>query len=379
MKELFDKVPLTDHKNDSLFKVALRKLWVFLITLYVLCTISFFSRDKKLARVFYAGGRPGNLGGPLVKIKRLNDNFPQELSHFNIVYVLSNANYLSKFLIDFFKKKKIPIILNQNGIFYPGWYGAGWEKKNNEMSYVYHNADYVLWQSKFCKDAADKFLGKREGGGEILYNAINTSIFKPKKNLETQPFTFLITGKIDNHLFYRLDTSIKALRKVIDMGFDVQIKIAGYLSNSIILKLYSLIEDLNLGSHVIVSGEYSQANAANVYQSSDAYIMMKYLDSCPNVVLEAMSCGLPILYSASGGVPELVGSEAGVGLYVPENWGKSIYVPALDEIATGMIKIMQNRLVMSTAARIRAIEFFDTSNWINRHKKVFKKFLELSK
>ena len=43
-------------------------------------------------------------------------------------------------------------------------------KKNLELSYAYHLADYVFWQSNFCKKTSEKFLGKRIGEGEILYN-----------------------------------------------------------------------------------------------------------------------------------------------------------------------------------------------------------------
>jgi glycosyltransferase involved in cell wall biosynthesis len=377
MAEIFDDVSLSHLKTDSYYKIGLRRFWTFLIELYVLIIFNFFKKDKRSVRVFYAGGRPGNLGGPLVKIKRLNEKFPQKLFLFNVVYVLSNANYLSKSLIRVLKKNRIPIILNQNGIFHPGWYGDGWEIKNREMSQVYHSADYVFWQSQFCKETVDRFLGKREGPGEILYNAVDTNIFTPKKSLLLQPYTFLITGKIDDHLFYRLENPIKAIRNLIDMGLSVQIKIAGKLSERVKFRLDLLVKSLNLDNQVIIHGEYSQENAAEIYRSSDAYIMMKYLDSCPNVVLEAMSCGLPILYSLSGGLPELVGSEAGVGLYVPESWDKT-YMPSSEEIVKGMINIMQNSTLLSEAARKRAVENFDISYWATKHQNIFNNFLELS-
>ena len=104
----------------------------------------------------------------------------------------------------------------------------------------------------------------------------------------------------------------------------------------------------------------------------------KYLDPCPNAVLEAMACGLPVLYSASGGTPELVGRAAGIGLPVPEDWHK-IHVPSSQEICSGMIKIAKAHSKMGVCARRRATEQFDIKNWIDRHQTVFSSLLEASK
>ena len=57
------------------------------------------------------------------------------------------------------------------------------KKKNNEMSLFYHEANYVFWQSKFCKLSADKFLGKRRGPGEILYTCVDTNFFVPSSKI----------------------------------------------------------------------------------------------------------------------------------------------------------------------------------------------------
>lgn len=46
------------------------------------------------------------------------------------------------------------------------------------------------------------------------------------------------------------------------------------------------------------------------FRSADLFLNLSENDPCPNVVLEAMACGLPVLYVPSGGTPELVG-EAG--------------------------------------------------------------------
>ena len=85
------------------------------------------------------------------------------------------------------------------------------------------------------------------------------------------------------------------------------------------------------------SGPYNQKQAPFIYRAADIYVTTKYLDPCPNAVLEAMACGLPVLYSASGGTPELVGETAGIGLPVPEDWN-NIHVPSSQDISSGMIE-----------------------------------------
>jgi glycosyltransferase involved in cell wall biosynthesis len=46
---------------------------------------------------------------------------------------------------------------------------------------------------------------------------------------------------------------------------------------------------------------------SEVFRSSHAYITFSYRDPCPNVVVEAMSFGLPVVGTRSGGLPDIVG------------------------------------------------------------------------
>ncbi len=62
------------------------------------------------------------------------------------------------------------------------------------MARILHEADYVFYQSEFCKRSADLFLGKREGGWEILYNAVDTTVFTPSSPLKNYLSTH-INGK----------------------------------------------------------------------------------------------------------------------------------------------------------------------------------------
>lgn len=324
--------------------------------------------NRAMPRVFYGGARSGNVGGPLVKVKRLQQYFPQQRWNYNLVYALSNAPYLPIAALGWLRWRGIPVVLNQNGVFYPGWYAGDWQRQNAIMAQAYRCADHVFWQSEFCRRSADRFLGRRVGAGEVLFNAVDIDHFSPASSRSARSFTFLLTGKIGRHLSYRLESTIEGLAMARRSGLDARLNVAGWIEDA--MTANAMVASYGVSDCVTFLGSYSQENAPDIYRSADAYVMTKYLDPCPNTVIEAMACGLPILYSASGGVPELVGNAAGIGLPVPEDW-ETIHVPSAGAIAEGMLKVSQERGQMSAAARERAVASFDIRHWIDRHRAVF--------
>lgn len=348
-------------------------LYKYSITINIIVSI-FFKRSKIEKNIHFSGSFKGNLGGTKVKIKRLKEIFKSSYFKFNLVYVLSNAPYLNNLSIKLLKYLNIPIVLNQNGLFYPAWYDGDWQSKNLEIASIFHNANIVIYQSEFCKKAAEKFLGKRNGKYYILYNAVDTKKFKPKNLINIKNFNFLITGKIEDHLLYRITEVIKVMPALCKEKKNVNLNFHGWLSNESYLKCKKLIKELNVSKNVNLNGSYTQEEAPSIYQQNQAYINIKYLDPCPNVVIEALSCGLPVIYSNSGGSPELVGVKAGIGLNLNENW-ETIVTPSHLDIVNAMQKIMKNYNKYSIEARNIALEKFDIQYWKKQHDKIFSEIL----
>lgn len=357
---------MAPQQKDTLRKILLRAGYRATCSVLVLLNIP-LPRRQRIA-VYYGGARKGDVGGPLVKVRRLQQYFPQSWWYYNIVYVLSNAPYLLAPALDWLRYRRIPLVLNQNGVFYPGWYAGDWQRQNAVMALAYHRAHHVFWQSEFCRKSADRFLGKREGAGEVLFNAVDIDHYSPAPSRNDRPFTFLLTGKIGSHLGYRLESTIEGLALARRSGLNARLNIAGWIED--VTAANAMVGRHGVSDCVSFLGPYSQENAPDIYRSADAYVMTKYLDPCPNTVIEAMACGLPVLYSASGGVPELVGNAAGIGLPVPEDW-ETIHVPSAGAIAEGMLQISQESDQMSAAARERAVACFDIRHWIDRHRAIF--------
>ncbi len=349
---------------DPLRKRILRWGWRNLQSLLV-----FSSVRKQAIKVWYGGARSGDLGGPLVKVKRLQQFFPEFRFGFSIVYLLSNTPYLTSFSIKFLKWRGIPIILNQNGVFYSGWFDGDWQAKNKEMAKAWHVADYAFCQSQFCYDCARQFLGARKGPVEILYNAVDVNHFRPIERNITKP-VFLVAGKIDDHMYYRLEATLRGFGAALDNGLEATLTVAGWMSETVTDKAVSLARELDIIDLVSFTGAYSQEEAPSVYQQADVYVMLKHNDPCPNTVLEAMASGLAILYSDSGGVPELASGNCGISLPVQQGF-EANYVPEQMEIAKGMKQILKDLPARQLAARQRAVAQFDIKKWIERHQQIF--------
>ena len=336
----------------------------------------FCFKKSKSPIVFFAGAKSGSSGGAAVKVSRLKKKFTESNINFNIVYSLSNSVFLDSHSISNIKSKKIPFIHNQNGVFYPAWFEGDYKKMNLKMGVAYHLADYVFWQSRFCKVSANEYLGRREGAGEILYNAVDIKKFKPKAGSKNSPFKFLVSGKLDKHVLYRVQRVVEAFFIIERENPNVELCIAGTLGREHARPIYDQFHQKGISKKLQIIGSYAQNTAENIYQKANAFVILKHNDPCPNTVIEAMACGLPIVYSNTGGIPELVGPNAGIPLDCDGAFD-SISIPGLDSVADGMRLVIEHGTKMGLKAREKAIEDFNLEHWLNRHQQIFGQYLKL--
>jgi glycosyltransferase involved in cell wall biosynthesis len=308
--------------------------------------------------------------GGAVKFQLLNRTLPNAPRDFNVLYLGSSSMPLdAPMLVRLARRRGAVFAWNQNGVAYQGWHGDGWELVNAPRATLLHEADWVVFQSAFCKGAADRFYGPRNDRFEVLHNPVDVEAFKPATDSARRPLTLLLGG--NQYQRYRVESALDALAVVRRERPDVRLLVAGELSFAPDARAQTeaRISGLGLGDAVEFVGPYSQAEAPRLFRRADVLIHPKYNDPCPTVVLEAMACGLPVVYSASGGTPELVGPDAGVGIDAPLDW-EADHPPTADELAHAILTVDGELAARSVAAREQALHF-DVRMWAERHRQLF--------
>ena len=317
----------------------------------------------------------GPVHGGAVKLLPLREAFGGSEAEFNILYAVSSKQ--PRFAADLFarcKKSGLRIVWNQNGVGYPAWAGSESERHNRPMRALRAMADYVIYQSEFCRVSADKFLGPCGLPSEILFNPVDLEKFRPPEHRPTpRPLRLLTLG---THGYpERVFSAIHCLDELRRGGVDSSLTVAGRFQwKSAEAQVSGLIQRLGLDEHVTVLPAFSQDEAARLYRSHHIVIHPKYMDPCPTVAVEALASGCLIVGSRSGGMPELVGPDCGVLVGAAMDWSRLI-TPSGAELAEAVQTLLPHLESASRSARQRAENLFDSRKWVARHAEIFARLL----
>ena len=295
----------------------------------------------------------------MVKFQRLQTAFPNRPRDFNLLYLGSSSLPSDEqTAIELARRRGARIVVNQNGIAYPGWAGERTDALNDRLRAVLRAADHVVYQSDFCKLAGDRFLGESLGSWEVLRNPVDTVEFTPPDEPPPGGPMLLLGG--DQSQTYRLETALRTLAHLP----EARLLVAGRVEGGD----RALVEELDLADRVVFAGRYAQRDAPALYRRAHLLLHPKVNDPCPNVVLEALACGCPVVHSASGGTPELVG-DAGIGVPSDTTWDEDV-PPAPDALAAAVTDVLARLGSYREAARGRALRF-DLAPWVERHRELF--------
>lgn len=162
-----------------------------------------------------------------------------------------------------------------------------------------------------------------------------------------RPFTIMWAGSLTLRKGPRLALDVMAALKGRGLTFQAVFVGGGPLRDS----MHKWIRDLGLEAEVVLLHEVSHGAMGRQYAMSDVFLFSSLHDTSGNVVLEAMSHGLPVISLDQHGVKDMVDAESGIKVPVRD------LAQVVNDLTDSIERLARDRalrIAMGQAARRRA-------------------------
>ena len=228
-------------------------------------------------RVFYGWDRVparASVAGGTAKLQKLTERWPNRPTDFSLLYL--GTTYLPRDLPAAALARaetRARIVVNQDGVAYPGWAGERTDELNAPLRRAVLAADHVVYQSAFSKRSSDEFLGQPRGSWEILPNAVDVERFTPGSPPLDGPVVLLGGDQTQDY-----GSSSPSRRSV---ASSTSTRPRAPRQRSARLRSGSGSWRLGLGDAVDFLGGYTQADAPDVFRRAHVLLHTKVNDPCP--------------------------------------------------------------------------------------------------
>lgn len=186
--------------------------------------------------------------------------------------------------------------------------------------WLYSKADYIVPNSFSQGDFIHNNYPKLAKKVSVITNAIDTSLFKPSPDKTPNTIPIVVTTarvmEQKNTLLY-----LDALALLKSRGIEARFKWVGSQNDAYFKQVKQKCCDLNLEDYI----EFipAQKDVIGIYLSADIFCLPSTYEGFPNVVCEAMACGLPVACSNVCDIPKIV-TDGENGVLFNPNSSKSI-------------------------------------------------------
>lgn len=225
-----------------------------------------------------------------------------ELKNIELVNNIQSAD-IEFSLIESPISRIIPRITRLDGIYFNT--SQDFKNLNSNIKKTYKESDSVVFQSEFNKRLISKWFGHHDSGSIILNGADLDRISKIQAADLSNTFgdreiwscasSWRPHKRLRDNIRYFIEKSEKDTVLLIAGKGVTKEDFAGY--------------DSLVNNRIFYLGHLPWNSLISLYKSSSTFLHLSFLDHCPNVVVDASSCGCKIVCSSAGGTKEIHSSE----------------------------------------------------------------------
>lgn len=240
-------------------------------------------------------------------------------------------------------------------------------ERNTSQSLNYHEkikfflmkwADVIVpnsySQEKFIKNYFPELTYKIT----TITNFVDSNIFSPLPKKTTEICNILCIGRVTPQK--NVVTFLNVITKLKEAGYKIKIRWYGYSDANYLALCKSLIQKYEISD--IFTFEEPVKDIVDIYRKADAFCLPSLWEGFPNVICEAMCCGLPIL----------CGSICDNSLIIEDGNNGFLFNPHSEE---NMIKIIsqfinldhKKKMDMGKYSRELALQKFSTKPFLKKY------------
>lgn len=209
-------------------------------------------------------------------------------------------------------------------------------------------------QEKFIKDNYPSLSSKVV----TITNFVDTNYFTPNERQYTEICRIISVARVSeqkNTLRF-----LQALKILKDEGFSFHVDWYGYSNQSYLDECEKYLEDNNLSKYFTFHRPTS--DIVSKYNENDLFVLPSIYEGFPNVVCEAMSCGMPIL----------CGNICDNSLIVADKVNGYLFNPyqvedIVDKLKSFMLLSSHEKITMGSKSRQMSLEKFSSESFRKKY------------
>ncbi len=243
------------------------------------------------------------------------------------------------------KKYKLPYIIRFGGGDIPGFqerFIKIYKLLGPAIKRIWKNADALIVNSQgLCQMAKDYYDVKEF---QVICNGVDTNYFTPAKNCELDSIKLLFVSRLIKRK--GLQYVIPQLQRI-QKGSNKKVQMIVVGDGPYRDELEHITKENGVTEDIFFVGQKSREEILQFYQNADIFIFPSQKEGMPNVVLEAMACGLPVVMTPCQGAKELIDGNG--------------YISSIGEFSNKVIELVNDdkkRKAMGGRSRERACKLF---------------------
>ena len=227
--------------------------------------------------------------------------------------------------------------------------------------FLYRWADYIVPNSHSQAEFINKHFPKLSSKVKVITNFVDTNRFSPAKEtiLEHEETQMICVGRLMPQK--NIPRFIEALSKVINDGYKVHVNWYGQdLKDEYSRECHTAVREYHLEN--VFSFHVPSTNIQDEYRRADVFCLPSLYEGFPNVLCEAMSCGLPVVCSNVCDNPRIMKERENGLLFNPLDAG---------DIATVIEQFLnlsqEQKQEMAQISRKIAVGLFSKDSFINQY------------